>query len=107
MRYLFNIVKGLLIATLFISSCKKEVTELPASLKGIIENSKNCICNPYINQYLWKGKVTYIASCGGPACSCTWTYYNAGGVVIKMPMGYTFNNFSKESTFVETVWSCN
>ncbi len=107
MKYLVRIAKGLIIASLFLPSCKKEIKELPASLKEIIENSKSCICSPYINQYLWKGKVTYLASCGGPACSCTRTYYDTEGAVIVMPTGYTFDNFSKESTFVKTVWSCD
>ncbi len=106
MKYLIQLAKGFLIVTLFLTSCKKSTADLPASLQEIIKNSKGCQCNPYIDGYIWNGNLTYMASCGGPACSCIRSYFTENGEQFELPAGYTFDKFVKESKFVGTVWKC-
>ncbi len=106
MKYLLKIFTGIIITSLLFSSCKKAQVELPGSLQEIIKNSKDCQCNPYIQSYIWNGELTYMSSCGGPACSCTQTYFSEDGARIELPANYSFDKFLKESKFVGTVWQC-
>ncbi len=106
MRRILQIFTALSIMSLLAYSCQKEREELPEPLKIMVETYKSCQCDPYIDQYLWKNKKTFISTCGGPACDCTVSYYDEKGVQFQMEPGYSFTNFRSESTFIRRAWTC-
>ncbi|WP_207534845.1 hypothetical protein [Desertivirga arenae] len=96
-----------LVISLITSACEKEKkeTEVPVAIKKLIETyDDNCVCQPFISEYKWKNETVYLSSCGGPACDCTTTFYNAQGTEINMPTNN--NEFQSQSTFVKEVWTC-
>ena len=106
MKYTIRICLCILaINLLFISCKKKENSEIPQPIKEIMSASDDCTCNPFIDQYLWKGQVIYLSSCGGPACDCTTLFYNKNGERIEMIINN--DKFREESTFIRNIWTCN
>jgi hypothetical protein len=95
----------LLLATSFVS-CNREATEIPAPIAALISAQTSCVCEPYIEQYRWKGKIVYISSCRGPACQCLVIFYNANGEAFQPGAGYSFDQFRQEAWFVRLVWRC-
>lgn len=66
----------------------------------------DCICDPYIKKYEWKGRTVYVQGVAGPACSSIPWYYNSSGERIELPGGTNFEEFFAEATFIKDVWSC-
>ncbi len=89
-------------------SCSKEnkEKEIPEAIKELIEANKNCICDPYIDQYLWKEKVIYFLGYKGPACDWFPTFYDDKGERINMEWDYVVNHFAEESKLIKRIWSC-
>lgn len=92
---------------LLFSSCKKNGlnnAEVPEKIRQL--ETKNCTCDPYINQYTWRGQTVYMQGFSGPACNWYPLYYNQDGDKITMTTGYTLNDFEKEASFIREVWKC-
>jgi hypothetical protein len=86
-------------------SFKKE-PGIPASIKELIANNKDCTCDPYINQYTWRGRTVFVLAAKGPFCDTRTLYYDENGIEIKMPEGYFLEMFRSESTLVKNIWTC-
>ena len=96
----------LLAFALFSFSCSKENTEIPKAIKDLMSQTSHCECDPFIDQYRWKGEIIYLSSCRGPACSCVTLYYDNMGKEFTMAEGYTPEQFRADSRFLKNVWSC-
>ena len=93
----------------FLFACSKEnkIRQLPLSLQQLIDSNKLfCGCLPYVDEYIWRSKTTYVSSCRGPACDCIVLYYDETGNQIKFDSTYRFDNFLSEAKRVKTIWSC-
>lgn len=66
----------------------------------------DCICDPYIKKYEWKGRTVYVQAVAGPACSSIPWFYNSSGERFELPSRITFDEFFAEATFIKDVWSC-
>ena len=91
------------------AACSKsapEKTVIPAALEKVIADNSNCTCEPYIDQYQWKGTTVYLLAYTGPTCSWIPTYFDKDGIVFTMPAGYSLNDFLQESTSRKPVWKC-
>lgn len=71
-----------------------------------IDETQNCNCLPYVNEYLWKGEVVYVLAYAGPNCDWFPSFYNAGGSMFDLPDGYDYDRFIDNSQFVRRVWTC-
>jgi hypothetical protein len=95
----------------FFCGCSKENTANPEAINTLIQTLKaenpDCTCDPALDEYLWENKTVYVLVCGGPACNCAPVYYNAEGVMFNMEAGYTYLDFSDNSSFIKTVWKCH
>ena len=94
------------LVSLLVSACMKNSLETPEPIKQIIARQTSCTCEPFIDQYTWRGEAVYVESCSGPTCFCGVVYYDKEGKSITMPQGYTFNDFRLEANFVRNVWRC-
>ncbi|MGV8877537.1 MAG: hypothetical protein ACOH2A_00770 [Sphingobacteriaceae bacterium] len=94
------------ILILFFLSCTKEKPDVQLVLKGIIAESKDCTCQPYINQYLWKDKIVFVRAFSGSACDTRPSYYDKDGVEFEMEQGYTIDQFLRESSLTKKMWTC-
>lgn len=91
-----------------LTACKKsKSTSVEDELinKAKTENP-NCVCDPYIKKYEWKGRIVYLQAAAGPACSYIPLFYNSSGERFELPSRITFNDFFAEATFLQDVWSC-
>ena len=90
------------------SSCSKEnkEQETPEIVKTIMAGNENCICEPYIDQYLWEGQTIYYLGYKGPLCNWFPTFYNDKGERINMERDYIVNHFAVESKLIKRLWSC-
>ena len=103
--YMYMQIKSLIIALFillicgfFVNCSKDKSLNLPPSLQKLTEQTE-CSCNPYIEDYTLNENTIYIYSCGGPACDCFATYYDANGEEFQ-PQS------SDQADFVKHVWSC-
>jgi hypothetical protein len=97
------------ITFLFIFSCSKENKEkvdVPEPLMEIITNNNNCACEPFIDQYFWRGQTVYIFTCKGPTCLCAVSFFNEKGETLELEPGYTFSDFHQESKLIKNIWTC-
>lgn len=101
-KFLFTIFVPLLLIT----GCSKEDLGLPAPLLALTESGA-CGCDPFIDEYVWKGETVYIYSCRGPNCNCMVLYYDQEGELFSQPTGYRFEDFLAEASFVRNVWTCD
>ena len=99
-------VFALLCMTIISCSKEEEPGPVPASIKAIIDNSNDCTCLPYINQYEWKGQTIYVLAFRGPACNWTPGYFDKNGQPVFMAIGYPFDQFLVESLLIRVVWEC-
>lgn len=94
----------------FFLSCKKESNENSPSLNNLIseiaKENPDCTCEPYIDQYEWKGQIVYVLGYKGPACDWFPTYYNENGVEFTMAAEYSLDDFRADSEFRKNVWNC-
>ncbi|MGC4099785.1 hypothetical protein [Ferruginibacter sp.] len=91
------------------TACSKSTDQtamMPPALEKVIADNSNCICEPFIDQYQWRGQVVYLLAYKGPTCNWIPGYFDKDGVVITMPAGYTLDNFLQESSFTKAVWKC-
>ena len=100
-----TLLYGLLLS-LAVPACKKSSIEAPEPIQQIMAQQTNCVCEPYIDQYTWRGKAVYVYSCNGPTCFCGAAYYDKEGNRITMPQDYSLNAFRQEAKFVRNVWRC-
>ncbi|MEO8795889.1 MAG: hypothetical protein ABI390_10500, partial [Daejeonella sp.] len=102
-----NIFIVIFLITIVLFACHKREEILPLTIQELIAtNQNNCSCNPYINQYNWKNATVYVASCGGPACDCTISFYDEKGNAFQLKNGYSYSDFQKDANLVKSVWSC-
>ena len=94
----------------FSYSCSKENTEVSDQVNKLTESLKsqnpNCKCEPYLSQYLWRNETVYVLGYKGPACDWFPIFYNSDGREFTLQVGYTYEKFIQESTFIRNVWSC-
>ncbi len=93
----------------FLFACSKEnkTQQLPLTIQQLIDSNKNCTCIPYVDEYVWRNKTTYVWSCKGPTCNCATFYYDETGKQISFNSTYTFDNFVSEAKRVKNIWSCH
>lgn len=95
---------------LAISSCDKSqesaLGPIPPAILALIDKNSTCNCEPYIDQYEWKGQAVYVSSCKGPACLCGALFYDAEGNTIAQAQPLSLNTFRQEAHFVRNVWTC-
>ena len=77
--------------------------EVVSALKA---QNPDCICEPYMNQYTWKGQTVYVLAYKGTACDWIPAYYNENGVRFNMAAGSSFDKFLQESHFLKNIWTC-
>lgn len=93
-----------------LASCSKNnetPTEVPASLQTLIDNNNNCICDPYIDLYTWRGQEVFLLAHKGPTCNWFPGYFDTNGDIIQMETNYTLDQFLGESTLVRKIWECS
>jgi hypothetical protein len=91
-----------------LAACKKsKSTSVEDELINKVKaDNPGCICDPYIKQYEWKGRIVYVQAVAGPACSSIPFYYNSSGERFELPGRITLDEFFAEATFIKDVWSC-
>ena len=89
-------------------SCSKETKEkeTPEAVKALMAGNESCVCEPYIDQYLWKGQTIYYLGYKGPTCNWFPTFYDDKGERINMEWDYIVNHFAAESQLIKRIWSC-
>ena len=89
-------------------SCTKENNEkeTPETVKALMGDSENCVCEPYIDQYLWKGQTVYYLGYKGPLCNWFPAFYNDNGESIEMDPDYAVNHFKADSKLIKRIWTC-
>ncbi len=101
----------LLVSAMFFAACAKEKEGPPEALLEVIQqlrsNSGTCNCEPYIDQYLWKGKTVYVLGYRGPACNWIPGFYDEQGNTFQLESGYSFDAFLQEGKRVQEVWRCS
>lgn len=101
---MIKVFLSLLLSGLIFSSCSKE-EQAPEALQALTKNT-NCTCEPYVNQYLWKGKTVYVLAYKGPYCTWTAGYYDENGTKTDMEAGYSYYTFLDESQLIKNIWTC-
>lgn len=101
----------LLLSSFFLfSSCTKEPNESPEAMAKVIREvqsvSGNCMCEPYIDRYLWRNKTVYVLAYRGPACNWIPGYYDEEGKPFTMNSSYTYDQFQQEAIRKGEVWQC-
>lgn len=93
-----------------LSSCDKSqetvAKDIPPAIQALIAQNSSCTCDPYIDQYEWKGQTVYVSSCKGPACLCSASFYDAAGNPLGEGQSLSLNTFRQEARFIGNVWSC-
>lgn len=89
-------------------SCSKEnkEKETPEAVKSLMAGNENCVCEPYIDQYLWRGQTVYYLGYRGPLCNWFPTFYNDKGERIEIDPDYAVNHFIAESKLIKRIWAC-
>lgn len=96
----------LLLVSVFACSKDKDSGSLPGELGQITKSNANCVCEPYVDIYLWNGQKVYFLGYRGPACNWIPTWYDKDGT--KMTVSQTFaDEFMKEAVRLGLVWKCN
>ena len=102
----------LLLMSLLFLSCKKEkntteskaMTELIAKLQA---ENKGCICDPRLDEYVWKGQTVYVLFASGMLCNSVPVFYDKNGKNLKIYDQPSFVAFAKEGMLVKNVWTCS
>lgn len=101
---------SLVAVSTFFYACSKEKSDTPEPIKELIADlsaqNADCTCDPFINQYSWRGERVYVFSCKGPACNCITEFYDSRGQKFELPAGYSLDQFFRESSLVEHTWTC-
>lgn len=109
-RPLRTVLLALLVFSSIFYSCSKEDVETPEAIKDLITDIKakspNCACDPYLDQYSWRGEPVYVLAYKGPTCDWAPAFYDANGQGFTLPAGYNFEQFLQESTRVKNTWTC-
>jgi len=103
---MFKVYLRLILLSLFFYSCSKQKLDAPEAIKELISKNTSCTCEPYIDQYFWRGQTVYVLASKGPACDSRPVYYNENGEEFNMDLGYTFESFRQEGHFVKNIWTC-
>ncbi len=105
--FLFSI---LIIVAFGFYSCSKENTTISEQVNTLIQSlqaeNPNCSCDPYLSQCVWRNETVYVLGYRGPQCSWRPTFYDSNGQEFTLPVGYTYEQFDQESTFIKDVWTC-
>lgn len=101
-----KVYSSLLLLSLVFYSCSKEKSGTPEAIKELMAQNANCICDPYINQYLWRQQKVYVLAAKGPACDWQPAYYRENGEEFSMVAGYSLDDFLRESQLLKEVWAC-
>jgi hypothetical protein len=107
---LYTFYVSFAVLSMLLIACSKVVVtkepEIPAAIQALIDSNKDCTCDPYIDQYIWRSKTVFVVAARGPFCDTQPMYYDENGAESKMPEGYTLEKFRSESTLVKNVWTC-
>lgn len=87
-------------------SCTEDEPEKYAVVKNILGNVEGCVCEPFINEYVWEKKTVYVIAFRGPACNWVPAYYDKNGIEFNMEDGYNYVEFIEDSILVGNVWTC-
>jgi len=98
----------LTVGVCLLAACKKSKSNNVEDelINKVKTENPDCICDPYIKKYEWKGRIVYVQAVAGPACSSIPFYYNSSGERFELPSRITFDEFFAEATFIKDVWSC-
>jgi len=96
----------LLFSSVVLISCKKDYENIPPALRYITSEHPGCICEPYLNEYLWRNQTVFVLLEAGIACDTRPIFYNENGEEFNMEQGYTFEMFQQESVLVKRIWTC-
>lgn len=109
-RFLYKTLLTLLVFSSLFYSCSKEEVDTSDAIKELVADLKaqspNCACEPYLDQYTWKGEPVYVLAYKGPTCDWAPAFYDANGQTFTLPAGYSFDQFLQESTRVKNTWTC-
>ena len=103
-----------LVLSISLFSCIKEANCFPETTNSeavqlLIEELKaanpNCTCEPYLYQYTWKKQTIYVLAYAGPLCNTIPSYYNAKGEPLGN-IGFSYDEFLRQSQFIRNVWAC-
>lgn len=106
-----SITKLLYVLTMgvcLLTACKKnKLTSFEQELiwKTKTENP-NCICDPFINKYNYKGNIVYMKSIAGVTCNGWPTFYGENGESFDLPQGMTVAEFVAQLEFIKQIYSC-
>ena len=90
-----------------LAACKKSSSNTEEKLISKVTGEiSSCICNPYINKYLWKGEIVYLQYSRGANCTGVANFYNKNGERMTLEKEISFDKFLSESTFIKEIWSC-
>ncbi|GAA4805420.1 hypothetical protein GCM10023231_38280 [Olivibacter ginsenosidimutans] len=92
---------------LFALACSKDKNlseNLPAPVKQVIEES-NCVCDPYIDLYKWRGQQLYFFGYKGPACNWAPRFVDGEGKDITLSQE-EIQQFHNEATKIKNIWTC-
>ena len=90
------------------TSCTKDtlVPGLPEKLKVITTSNPDCICDPYIDLYKWRGQYIFFRGFKGPVCDWTPLLFDAAGNPFIFPTGTDNSDFFDEKELIRNEWSC-
>ncbi len=95
----------LLVFMLFCMACSKDSAplEIPLNIKT---PDANCGCIPSMDAYLYYGRVVYLKTHSGPACSWFPVYYDANGNQIWKEHQMKLSEFLHHSIYFTNIWRC-
>ena len=90
------------------AACSKDSLPetLPTKLQVITTSNSDCICEPYIDLYKWRGQYIYFMGYKGPACDWMPMLYDNQGESFTLPVGSTYSNFINEAKLIRNEWTC-
>jgi hypothetical protein len=110
----------MLIVCFLLHSCKREkvdIIDAPDPIKQLIRNmdTGGCVCEYYVDRYLWKGDTIYVSGCQGRSgepmpmadfCDCMRFFYNKNAERITLDSNVTAVRWPLESRLINRVWKC-
>ncbi|MHA4847855.1 hypothetical protein ACX0G7_27055 [Flavitalea antarctica] len=93
---------SLICLVLLVGSCTKHTPTpgLPQKLKVLTSANPDCICDPYIDLYKWRGQYIFFMGYKGPACDWAPLLYDAAGEPFVFPTGTNYSVFFGEKDFI-------
>ncbi|HTE13427.1 MAG TPA: hypothetical protein VK645_20750 [Chitinophagaceae bacterium] len=113
-KAIFRLFLGFIACAAICCSCSKNqvvvLEAVPDPITAVIQDLKTqnptCICEPYMNQYIWKNENVYVLAEKGAYCNWAPVYYHSNGERFEVKTGYTYDKFLQESQLVKNVWTC-